>query len=136
MDCDLSSVYNLTAVQFRAIELTLQGIHDTAIAQMLSISRRTLWHWKTHNPDYRRALADVRSQLHSGLSDRFRNLLLRSMSVLDRLLQDPSDNNRFRAAYAFLTMSACFKPQPVMLPEPTPPPVRPPPPPHLPYKMG
>jgi hypothetical protein len=134
IECDFSSLYDLDEIQLRAVELTVEGFTDVQIATMLSINRRTLWRWKTHDEHYRRALADVRSQLHSAVSDQFRALLLRALTVLSEFLEDPSSNNRFRAAHALLTMASCFKSPPPMLPAPVAPPRIPAP--DLPYKMG
>lgn len=53
IDGDFFPEYNLDEVQFRAIELTVQGLGDVQIAEMLSINRRTLWRWKTLDEDYR-----------------------------------------------------------------------------------
>ncbi|MGD0464309.1 MAG: hypothetical protein ABSB74_17640 [Tepidisphaeraceae bacterium] len=112
--CDILPAYDLTDVQFRAIELTVQGLGDVQIAQMLAINRRTLWHWKSFNDEYRRALTDARIQVHSAVSDRYRTLLLRATSVMAKFLEDPSENNRFRASYALLMMAGCFKPIPLL----------------------
>ena len=113
-DWDFYPAYNLTDVQFRAIELTVQGLGDVQIAQMLSIDRKTLWRWKTFDEDYRRALSDARIQVHSAVADRYRTLLLRATSVMAKFLEDQAENNRFRASYALLMMAGCFKPLPLM----------------------
>jgi hypothetical protein len=115
-DWDLYRSYDLTDIQFRAIELTIEGYSDVHIADMLSINRRTLWKWKTLNEDYRLALADARVQVHATVADRYRRLLLRATSVMAKFLEDPAENNRFRASYALLMMAGCFKPLPPMLP--------------------
>ncbi len=102
--------YNLTDIQFRAIELTVQGFGDAQIAENLSINRKTLWRWKTFDDDYRSALHDARSQVFSGVTDRYRTLLLRATSVLAKFLDDDDEEKRFRSAYALLMMAGCFKP--------------------------
>ena len=85
---------------------------------MLSIDRKTLWRWKTFDEDYRQALADARSQVYAAVADRYRAILLRATSVMAKFLEDPVENNRFRASYALLMMAACFKPAPPALPAP------------------
>jgi hypothetical protein len=109
---DSSPAYELTDVQFRAIELTVQGYGDVQIAQILSVHRKTLWRWKSFNEEFRAALADARVQIHAAVADRYRTLLLRATGVMAKFLEDPADNNRFRASYALLMMAGCFKPAP------------------------
>jgi hypothetical protein len=102
----------LTDQQRRAIDFTIQGMDDTQIAHILGINRSTLWRWKTHDPDYRIALTNARDQIRSIAVDRYQNLLLRSTDVLGQFLDDPRENNRFRAAHILLTMVGHFKPLP------------------------
>jgi hypothetical protein len=71
----------------------------------------TLWRWKTLDPNYRTALADARKQAFAGAADRYQHLLLRATDVLGKFLEDPMDNNRFRAAHALLMMAGNFRPQ-------------------------
>jgi hypothetical protein len=127
--------YELSDLQFRAIELTVQGLSDTQIAQMLSIDRKTLWRWKSFDEEYRRALTDAREQIHAAVSDRYRTLLMRATSVMAKFLEDPVENNRFRASHALLMMAGCFKPLPPMALT-TSEPLSFPPPPELPPKVG
>jgi len=94
----------------RAIELTVQGLGDVQIAQMLSINRKTLWRWKTFDENYRQVLAEARSQAHAYATDRYQMLLIRATSVLARFLDDPQEDNRFRAATVLLNMAGCFRP--------------------------
>jgi len=69
MECDLLQNVDLDEIRFRAIELTIQGLSDTQIAERLMINRRTLWRWKTHDEDYRWALAEARTQAYSTVAD-------------------------------------------------------------------
>jgi DNA-binding CsgD family transcriptional regulator len=101
----------LDDTQRRAIDLTVQGLDDSQIARILAINRSTLWRWKTHDRNYRIALADARKQAFAGASDRYQHLLLRATDVLGKFLEDPMDNNRFRAAHALLMMAGNFRPQ-------------------------
>jgi Putative ATPase subunit of terminase (gpP-like) len=109
---DFESLYNLTDIQVRAIELTVQGLADTQIAQMLSVNRKTLWKWKNLNDDYKAALANARSQVHATVVDRYRALLLKATTVLAKFLEDPVEDKRFRAALGLLNMAGCFRPLP------------------------
>jgi hypothetical protein len=106
----LSPPYELTPLQFRAIEYTIQGMRDTQVAELLSIDRKTLWNWKTHDPEFIRALQDARTQVFSVVADRYRAILLKATLVMAKFLDDSAPNNRFRASYALLMMAACFKP--------------------------
>jgi hypothetical protein len=104
----LSPPYELTPLQFQAIDFTIQGMRDTQIAGLLSIDRKTLWNWKTHDPEYARALQDARMQVFSGIADRYRTLLMKATLVMAKFLDDSAPNNRFRASYALLMMAAAF----------------------------
>ena len=76
IDSNIGSNYELSDIQYRAIELTIQGLSDVQIAKMLSIARRTLWRWKTYDDEYRLALSEARSQIHAAVADRYRTLLM------------------------------------------------------------
>jgi hypothetical protein len=111
---DLEPDYDITDIQTRAIELTIQGHNDTQVAQLLRINRRTLWTWKTQNPTYQQALSSARTQAHAGIIDRYRNLLLRASEILAQILEDPSEEKRQRTALALLNMVGSFRPpQPI-----------------------
>jgi DNA-binding CsgD family transcriptional regulator len=103
---------DLTDIQFRAIEFTIQGLHDTQIAQTLGINRKTLWKWKTNDDDYRQALTIARAQLHAATADRCQNIAQKAAAVLAKFLDDTADNNRLRAAQILLTVASRFKPTP------------------------
>ena len=109
---------DLDDLQFRAINLTIQGLGDVQVAKMLSIDRKTLWRWKTYDEDYRLALAEARSQIHAAVADRYRTLLMRATGVMAKFLDDTAENNRFRASYALLMMVGSFKPLPSPAPLP------------------
>ena len=101
---------NLSDIQLRAIELATHGLSDVQIAKTLSISRKTLWRWKTFDLDYRRTLDETRVQVHATASDRYHVLLSRATAVLARCLEDAEDQNRFHAARIVLAMASSFKP--------------------------
>lgn len=109
---DIEQECNLTEVQLRAIELTVQGYGDTQIAEMLAIDRKTLWRWKTLGDEYRQVLASARSQVHAAAADRCQNLLFRATAVLARFLDDPAEKNRMRAAQILLQTAGRFRPDP------------------------
>jgi Homeodomain-like domain-containing protein len=130
-DWDFSEISELTERQLRSIELTMQGHSDSQIAQRLQINRKTLWRWKTLDPDYRRIMSNARIQLYSAATDRYQVLLARATSILAKFLEDPSDQRSFPAALAVLNMAGCFKPLPPRyFPETPAPPALPAPPPN------
>ena len=111
---DFESFYSqLTDIQVRAIELTVQGCPDTQISQILSINRKTLWKWKNLNEEYKRALNAARAQAHANVVDRYRNLLGRAAGILAKVLEDPIEDKRCRAAFALLNMAGSFRPLPI-----------------------
>jgi hypothetical protein len=112
-DWDFSEISELTERQLRSIELTMLGLTDVQIARRLQINRKTLWRWKTLDPDYRRILANARVQLHASATDRYQKLLNRATAILARFLKDSDDNRRLPAAMAVLNMAGAFKPLPL-----------------------
>lgn len=105
-----TSLSKLTNIQFKAIELAVQGFNDTEIATILSIDRKTLWNWRNHNDDYLQALTDARTALHSSLIDHYQNILVKATDVLDGLLENADDNTRLRAAQSLLRSAAVLRP--------------------------
>ncbi len=104
---------NVTDIQFRAIELLIQGFKDTQIAQALGISRKTLWNWKSKDDDYRQALTEARATLHGSTGDRCQTFAQKATAVLAEFLhEDVEANNRLRAAQILLTAASRFKPVP------------------------
>ena len=79
---DIDPQHNLTDVQCRAIELLLRGMRTGAIAESLRINRKTLWHWKTQNPDFAKALSDARAFRFFAATDRCRDIAYRAAAVL------------------------------------------------------
>jgi hypothetical protein len=103
---------NLSDIQIRAIELTVQGYTDTQTAQFLSINRRTLYEWKKHNEEYREVLAEAREQMHASVTDRYENIVFKATSTLVKFLDDPTDASRMKAAQILLNIASRYKPIP------------------------
>jgi hypothetical protein len=117
----------LTDEQLRAIELTIQGYSETQISQELSVDRKTLWRWKTHDELYRTHLSHARFQRQASSVDRYQILLDKSTYILSQALGDPDPKIRFRAANVVFNMAGCFKPlEHKLLDPPDPAPVFPP----------
>ncbi|MGD0390458.1 MAG: hypothetical protein ABSC42_16055 [Tepidisphaeraceae bacterium] len=109
---DIAQARYLSDTQLSAIDMTLDGFSDVYIAHALSIDRKTLWRWKTHNHNYRLALHNARVQVHANAADRCQNLFLRATSVLAKFLDGSSDKDRLRAAQILLQTAARFLPPP------------------------
>jgi hypothetical protein len=103
---------NLSDIQIRAIELSVQGYTDTQTAQFLSINRRTLYEWKTHNEEYRETLAEARQQMHASVTDRYENIVFKATATLVKFLDDPTDASRMKAAQILLNIASRYKPIP------------------------
>ncbi len=94
--------FKLTELQLLALDHTLRGVNDSRIAEILGITRRTLWNWKTFNEDYRRALAEGRAALHAAVVDRLQAASAKSLDALDDLLDDCDPKTRLHAAQTTL----------------------------------
>ena len=106
---DIGPQYRLSNAQCQAIELALNGLRWSEIAENLSLSRKTLWRWKTCNAEFGRALANARAQRHGFAVQRRQTLAGEDFSVLARYLSDADDRLRFRAAQLLLQAAARFK---------------------------
>jgi hypothetical protein len=96
---------DLTPRQLAAIDLMLAGASDTAIASTLQITRSTVYRWRSHNPHFRRVLADRLNDRYSAHIDRFLNGLSDSLQILTEQTQHPYAQTSHRAARTILTAS-------------------------------
>ena len=108
----------LSPSQKKAVEMTVQGFKDTQIAREVHLSTKTLYRWKTGDPDYKFALEQARREAHYSIHDRYRSLLSRSTEIFSCCLKGADKDAQFRAAYALLIMSGSFKPPPEPVPGP------------------
>ena len=113
---DLRRPCKISDRQAWAIDLTVQGYTDAFIASKVGVDPKTIWRWKTLDDEYRDVLNDARMHIHSGVGDRFRILLNRTSGILAKFMNGEDEDKRFRAAYAVLTMSGSFRPQPLKPP--------------------
>jgi hypothetical protein len=103
--------FNLTDLQLLAIEHTLRGVNDSRIAEMLDISRKTLWNWKTFNEHYRRALAEGRAAVHASVIDRLQATAIKASDTIEDLLDDCDEKTRLRAAQIAMRAVADLRPK-------------------------
>ena len=92
-----------------AIDLMLTGATMTSVAQSVGIGRKTLYRWRTEDPAFQGELQRRRSEILDSSVDRFRDLLGKSMDLLERQLRDPYTITALRAARTMLTMSGVSK---------------------------
>jgi hypothetical protein len=110
---EATHTFDLSDAQFRAIDLTVQGLRDTQIAQALSLNPKTLWRWKTENDTYRRALIIAREQVHGSTTDRCQHIAQKATGVLAGFLEPANEpQNRMKAAQILLNVATRFKPIP------------------------
>jgi hypothetical protein len=83
--------FDITDAQFSAIRMTLEGHKDRSISAALDVDRKTLWHWKTHDPEYRRALATMRAQIRDGFADNYQSHVKFAADVVKGLLSQCND---------------------------------------------
>jgi len=130
---DIDPNYRLSNCQCRAIELALDGLRWSQIAKTLGLNRKTLWRWKTQDPDFQQALAEARADRYGFAAERCQTFAGRAAAVLARYLDDSDDKLRLRAAQLLLQAASRFKTPalrpaypdypspPILTPPPTPP---------------
>jgi len=92
-----------------ALELMLTGATLTHVAAAVGISRKTLYNWRTEDAVFRDELNRRRSEILDSSVDRFRDLLGKSMELLDKQIRDPFTTTALRAARTVLVMSGVGK---------------------------
>jgi len=94
----------LSPTQIQALDLMLQGVTITEIAQQLGIGRSTIHEWCCKNSLFISAFHAARQRHQADVLDRVHALAAPSLNLLNELLQDPnvSDSVRLRAALAVL----------------------------------
>ena len=88
----------LTAQQELAVDLLATGKTITEAANALGVTRQTVSEWRNQNPVFEAALNERREELWSGMIDRLRALLPKTLSVLEQAI----DRGDIRATIAVL----------------------------------
>jgi hypothetical protein len=92
-----------------AIDLMLTGATLSSVAQSVGIGRKTLYRWRTEDTAFQAELARRRSEILDSSVDRFRDLLGKSMDLIESHLRDPYTITALRAARTLLSMSGVSK---------------------------
>lgn len=100
----------LNPKQIRALNLLLAGHSCTDVAEHLHIGRKTLFRWRTANPDFRQSLARLASAAAESQSAHLDALSRRALRTLRSQLADPWRETSCRAAKTVLSLPARHPP--------------------------
>ncbi len=87
----------LSPRQLAALDLMLLGQSDTSISAQLAISRKTLYTWRTHDPNFRAAYEKHHRDLLTQSTSRFRTLMDNALDTLEKQVKDPYTPTSHRA---------------------------------------
>ena len=76
-------IRQLSIEQQNAIDLLLQGKSDRAVAEVVDVSRQTVWEWRNHDPLFIAELNRQRSELWSEAKVRMKSLANRALDVVE-----------------------------------------------------
>ena len=94
----LDKTRQLSIEQQNAIDLLLQGKSDRATAEVVGVSRQTVWEWRNHDPLFIAELNRQRHELWSEANERMKSLANRALDVVE--LQLGSDDPKAALAAA------------------------------------
>lgn len=100
----------LSPIQWKAIDLMLQGQRDGEIAKALKVQRQTINGWRNHDEDFQEAFNQARLQTWEESQERLRLLCSRAIDTLNRAL----DEDNVQAALGVLKVAAAFERIPAM----------------------
>jgi hypothetical protein len=95
----------ISARKQAAIEMILTGATDTAVAEALMVTRKTIYRWRVEDTQFRAHLDRRRRELFDNASDRLRNLLGSALDRLTRQVNDPYASTSLRAARTLLALA-------------------------------
>jgi len=95
----------LSDKQENAIELILQGMNDTQVAERVGTTRQMVNKWRNHNCLFQQTLTQRRQILHQIHSQQLQDLVDESIRVLQKTLRSKNSQLRFRAALYVLKLS-------------------------------
>ena len=94
----------LSDKQRLAIDLLVQGRTQSAVAESIGVTRRTIYTWRQDDA-FRAALAHRRDELWDGAAERMRALVHPALDVLEEEVHDVYDRSRMRAVAMILRFS-------------------------------
>lgn len=104
-ETECPKVGHLPARQQAAIELILTGATDTAVAEALSVNRRTVHRWRVLDERFRSELDRRRREVFDTANDRLRSMLVTALDRLEKQVRDRYDPTSHRAAKTLLTLA-------------------------------
>ena len=99
-----------TALQYRAIEMMLNGHREADIADELKIDRVTVWRWRKLDPCFIAALNRRRAELWADHSDKLRALVAQALEVASAELANEANPERGKLAIAVLKFATMIPP--------------------------
>jgi hypothetical protein len=94
----------LSDKQRLAIDLLVQGKTQSAVAESIGVTRRTIYTWR-QDETFRAALEQRRDELWDGAAERMRALVHPALDVLEEEVHDVYDRSRMRAVGMILRFS-------------------------------
>jgi hypothetical protein len=95
---------SLTPQQHNALLLLLSGRPDAAVAATLGLHRSTITRWRLHHPPFRTELQQRREEIYHSAADRLRTLLIKSLAIFNKALDNRYEQNRLEAASQILRL--------------------------------
>lgn len=98
LEGNAENLKRLKPIQYKAISLRLQGISQSRIASELGISRKSISRWFEKGSLIREIFEKRQHDLWEASVQLERNLLIKSMRVVNDALESPEERTRLRAA--------------------------------------
>jgi hypothetical protein len=95
----------LSERQLAALELILSGDSDSAVAQAISVNRRTIYRWRREDSAFGAELQRRRQELYARETDRMRSMLGEALTTLHRQVKNTYAPTAHRAARTLLSLS-------------------------------
>jgi hypothetical protein len=95
---------DLSPQQQTALWLLLAGKPDSAVAASLNIHRATILRWRLHTPAFAAELQRRRQEIYQAAADRLRTLVIKSLMILEKALNDRYQETRIQTATHILRL--------------------------------
>lgn len=93
--------------QENAIELLLQGQSDRVVAEVVGVTRQTIWNWRNNDLLFIATLNQRRQYIWNEAQERLKNLAGKSLDTLERSLR--MWRSQDRAICSPMHREACFR---------------------------